>query len=135
MTRRLLALAALALAVPAVEGQDVRFRAYDLVVDPGAHALGAYQVDVRARGAATLAGVENGVAPFDAAPHYDPEALRGGRVVVAAFTKEEAPPGALRVARLHFRESGDVSFAVAVVAGAKAGGERIALEARLVPIR
>ncbi len=131
----LVAVACFVCAVPVAHGKDVRFVAYDVIVDPGTDTLGAYQIDVRAEGDAQLVGVENGVAPFDKAPHYDRQALRRGHVIVAAFVKTPSKPGAIRVARLHFQESGTVSFKVKTVAGAKSGGERIALKVRLVPVK
>ena len=105
-----------------------RFVALDVVVDVGAAPLAAYQVEIRSTsGNASLVGVEGGEpAPFQEAPYYDPKALQGGRVVIAAFTTETpAPSGRLRVARLHFMVEGKPEFTSTRITAATVGGGSI----------
>ena len=68
-------------------------------------------------------------------PHYDPEALRGGRIILAAFTTSEAPAGRVRVARLHVEASGDAvaRAVIASVVAATEGGEKIELDVECIP--
>jgi len=112
--------------------QDVGFVAYDLVLDTAGKPLAAYQLEVT--GAGKVVGVEGGDRkPFAAAPYYDPAALQGGRIVLAAFTTEEnAPAGKVRVARLHMQEAGATDYATKLVVAASPGGERIAAKIELV---
>jgi hypothetical protein len=74
----------------------------DVLVDSGSKRLGAYQVEVETKGA-MIVGLEGGESKaFAAAPYYDPAALQGHKIVVAAFsTDAELPTGLTRVARLH----------------------------------
>jgi hypothetical protein len=111
-----------------------RFTALDVFVDAGGMPLAAYQVEVIAsEGAAKVAGVEGGEsAAFRAPPYYDPAALEGGRVIIAAFTLEASPPaGRMRVARLHFLEEGPVRYEVKAMAAAAPGGVRVEASAAL----
>jgi hypothetical protein len=73
-----------------------------VMVDSGSKHLGAYQVEVVAKGAA-IVGLEGGESKaFSGAPYYDATALQGNRIVVAAFsTDADLPTGLTRVARLH----------------------------------
>jgi hypothetical protein len=100
--------------------------ALDVFVDSGATALGAYQFEYVGAGddvEVKLVGVEGGeAAPFAAAPHYDPKALAGGRVIVGAFsTARGLPSGRTRVARLHL-----------VIEGAGAGEDDVRHTVRLM---
>jgi hypothetical protein len=80
------------------------FAAYDVFVDAGSAALGAWQFEWVVRGGgARIVGVEGGEHPaFAAAPYYDPAALQGGRIVIAAFSMaKDLPHGRTRIARVH----------------------------------
>jgi len=79
----------------------------DVYVDCGTKRLGAYQVEVVAQ-EATIVGLEGGESKaFGEAPYYDPAALQGNRIIVAAFsTQEDLPTGMTRVARLHMMVNG-----------------------------
>jgi hypothetical protein len=92
-------------AAPPQEPAAATFAAYDVFVDAGDQALGAYQFEWHVRrGAAQIVGVEGGAAAFAGAPFYDPAALQGGRIVIAAFsTAADLPVGRTRVARVHLR--------------------------------
>ena len=86
-----------------------RFRTVAVYVDAGQAPLAAYQVVITVGDTAPTAkivGVEGGSADaFRAAPYYDPAALQGGRIIIAAFTTEAAPPrGRTHVTTLHLFE-------------------------------
>ncbi|MBI4602682.1 MAG: hypothetical protein HY721_12060 [Planctomycetes bacterium] len=118
---------------PPPDGGRLRFSALDVIVDAGAAQLAAYQVEVVAGlPEAKLVGVEGGEArAYAQAPYYDPAALQGGRVIVAAFTTDpDAPSGRTRVARLHFQESAAAEleaaeYSVKLLAAAAPGGAPI----------
>jgi len=112
--------AALALgsAVTAVTGAQavepaqgpIRFRPVHVYVDPAGAPLAAYQLEIVVDGNAMIVGVEGGEHPaFAWPPHYDPAALTGGRIILAAFdTGTELPTQRTRVATVHMRETGSV---------------------------
>ncbi|MEK6703116.1 MAG: hypothetical protein AABZ53_12695 [Planctomycetota bacterium] len=86
----------------------VRFEAVDVFVDSGAVPMAAYEIEFKANvkgqdAGAVLVGVEGGDhKAFTRAPYYDPAALKGNRIIVAALSVEgELPSGVTRVARLH----------------------------------
>lgn len=125
-------LVAVALAAFVAPQEEARFATLDIFVDAGARALAAWQIEVE--GPAEIVGVEGGEAVvWREAPQYDPEALAGGRLIVAAFTLEDAPPaGTIRVARLHVMETGKGEYTVRLMAAADVGGARFRPEVRLV---
>ena len=101
-------------AAPAAAGQGgedqpaVRFMPVDVVLDTGAKHLGAYQVEITAKNA-TIVGLEGGESKAFQDAYYDPAALQGNRIVVAAFSTADAlPAGASRVARLHLMVTGNI---------------------------
>lgn len=115
---------------------DTRFEAWDLFVDSGSQPCAAWQVEVvDERGLAQLVGVEGGEHPAYATPaHYDPRALLGGRVVLAAFQLDgPLPSGRAHVARLHFQIRGSDAphFRVRLEAAATPEEVRIAATAEL----
>jgi len=82
------------------------FQAWDLYLDVQQGPLAAWQADLSSQGEALqIVGVEGGDHPgFHSPPYYDPAALAGGRLVLAAFdTGEGLPAGRHRVATLHLR--------------------------------
>lgn len=97
----------LLLVVAPASAEGLRFVPLDVFVDTGGQRMAAYQLEVRLHGA-EIAGVEGGDVPaFAAAPYYDPAALRGNRIKLAAFsTAQDLPKGRTRVAVLHVVESG-----------------------------
>lgn len=87
-----------------------RFTSVDLFVDPHGSALGAYQLEFIADPArVTLVGIEGGDHPaYQQPPYYDPKALSGNRVILAALsTAPELPTARTRVATLHLRVTGE----------------------------
>jgi hypothetical protein len=119
-------------AVAAAPADGGRFRPLAVYVDAGDASIAAYQIEITvgdAKPSAKIVGVEGGeVDPFGAAPYYDPAALQGGRIVIAAFTVDANPPrGRIRVATLHlFEPAGCVPVyrARLMAAVAMDGGER-----------
>jgi hypothetical protein len=111
-----------------------RFTPVAVYVDSGAAPLAAYQVEITAPGA-EIAGVEGGeAAAFRAAPYYDPAALRGGRIVLAAFdTGKDLPRGRTRVATLHMYEPGSTApaYETTLIVAASTDGEPIAASVTL----
>ena len=142
MTRRSLGLA-LTLLLVAAKGEEkpalpaggagVRFTFVDLFADSPGKGLAAYQVEIVCDPSrSTIVGVEGGeTRHYAEPPHYDPAALHnpgGGRIILAAFTTEDDPPaGRVRVARLHFQETGvgAPQYSARLMAAAAPGGERI----------
>jgi hypothetical protein len=118
------------LAVP----QETRFTAVEVYVD-SPQPLAAWQVEIRTD--ATIVGVEGGEPKaYAEPPYYDPKALQGGRIVLAAFTTDSAPPaGRVRVARLHLQEKGPSDLASKVVAAAAPGGARLDVKLELVRVK
>jgi hypothetical protein len=103
------------------------FRALEIYVETGDRLLAAYQFELEfEKGRGTIVGVEGGEAgPFADAPYYDLKALKGSRIIVAAFTTSTAPPsGRIRVARLHVFASRDASYRVKLMTAATPGGAR-----------
>jgi hypothetical protein len=88
----------------------IRFRPVHVYVDPAGAPLAAYQIDIVADGNAEIVGVEGGEGPaFRRPPHYDPAALAGARIIIAAFdTGADLPTQRTRVATVQMRESGSV---------------------------
>ncbi|MCB9876622.1 MAG: hypothetical protein H6835_03380 [Planctomycetes bacterium] len=128
-----LAAVLLALLLAARPGQDPTppkaptFATLDVLVDAGDHQLAAWQLDVTLA-TALLVGIEGGTdAAFRDAPRYDPAALQGGRVVLAALAdaQQQLPNGRVLVARLHvMAPDGAVDHTVRGVVAASADGQR-----------
>lgn len=112
----------------------MRFVAVDVYIDSGDARLGAWQIEyVGGSGQedrVMLVGVEGGEHPaYTTAPHYDPAALDGGRVIIAAYTTAaDSPSGQSRVARLHLSVPGgaEVTHTVRLIAAGDSEGVRIA---------
>jgi len=123
MIRVLIVLAVLASTGAPARQTEPRFVAVDVYADTGGRPLAAWQIELSCDPAqAKIVGVEGaGAKP----PYYDPEALMGGRIILADFSTEPAPPsGRVLVARVHFRETGSPVYAPTLMAAAAPGGER-----------
>ncbi|MEZ6196256.1 MAG: hypothetical protein R3F20_11110 [Planctomycetota bacterium] len=113
---------------------ETEFAVFDLWVDGVPSGLGAWQIEVRDEaGAAKLVGVEGGDhAAYPEPPRFDPAALQGGRVVLAAFsTAGELPRGEVRVASLHYLIEGEPDLAVTLEAAVDADGLDLDVPVRL----
>lgn len=109
-----------------------RFAAYDVVIDTAGRPLAAYQFEIMTN--AQIVGVEGGEVPFTEAPHYDPAALQGGRIIIAAFTLDDRlPAGRVRVARVHLQESGKTETSPGLMAASGPG--RAAMDAKIELVR
>jgi hypothetical protein len=124
--------------ISTAEADAARFFFVDVYLDSADAELAAYQIEIAATSpSAQLVGVEGGDGTaFAAPPYYDPAALAGHRIILAAFsTGSDLPRGATRVARLHIRQtdSSPPGLVVHVEAAADHRGEPINVSARLVP--
>ena len=110
------------------------FTAVDVYVD-SPKPLAAWQVEIRTD--ATIVGVEGGEPKaYAEPPFYDPKALRGGRIVLAAFTLEATPPsGRIRVARLHLQERQPSQLTAHEIVAAAPGGARLDAKVDLVRVK
>jgi hypothetical protein len=124
-------LGAIGLAAPPAAAQTAgRFRPLRVYVDSATRQLAAYQVEVAVqKGRAQVVGVEGGDhLAFRAAPYYDPAALHGGRIIIAAFhTGRDLPTGRTRVATIHMRETGakSVEYRAKLITAGSADGAAI----------
>mgnify|MGYP001556498063 CR=1 FL=1 len=113
-----------------------RWLAFDVLIDPHGRPLAAYQVDLIAPPAARILGVEGGDGrAFNAAPYYDPQALPHNRIILAAYSLDQALPShRTRVARLHLHIAGGgaagaggaLTFAAKVVVAVDPAGQPLA---------
>ncbi|MEM7165784.1 MAG: hypothetical protein AAF581_09985 [Planctomycetota bacterium] len=102
------------------------FRTLEFFVDLGSveAELAAYQFEfVESAQSAVVVGIEAG-RDFPETPYYDPKALRGSRVIVAAYTlAAESTRGKCHVATLHLMEtSADPKYQVDLIVAANAEG-------------
>ena len=114
-----------------VVATDVRFTAIDVFVDSKDQALAAYQFELHTTaGDVKIVGIEGGEhAAYKQAPFYDPKAMMGDRVIVAAYsTSDDLPAGKTRVARVHVRVGGDIEpkYELKLTASASKEGKSIA---------
>jgi hypothetical protein len=104
------------------------FSTIEIYLDGGDQPLAAYQLTLQYAQADTrLVGIEGGSTPaFADAPHYDPRALRGGTIKLAAMQLEGPwPTHRVHVATLHVEHSATVTPRLAasqVVAATRNGG-------------
>ncbi len=107
------------------------FVALDVFVDTGSQTLAAWQCELTFV-TAKLVGIEGGEPKaFADAPLYDPEALQGGRVILAALADgQQLPTGRVRVARVHVVESGGKlgDYTLGGITAVSQFGERIRVD-------
>jgi len=85
---------------------NVRFAAFDVMIDSGKMPLAAYQVKIVATsGDVALVGIEGSdQSAFAAAPYYDKHAILNKQIIVAAYSLAGSlPTGKTRVATLMVR--------------------------------
>lgn len=114
------------------------FRPVAIYVDTGDEPLAAYQLELLVtQGEAMIVGVEGGEHPaFREAPYYDPAALQGGRIILAAFsTGADLPRGRTRIGTVHVREiDGQAAeYEPRLIVCATRNGERIPAQAAAIP--
>ncbi len=117
-------------------GAGVRFTPVQVLLESLEREVAAYQVEVVViAGEAEIVGVEGADHPgFQDAPYYDPAALAGGRIIIAAFsTKHQLPIGKQRVATIHMRESGPerVAYEIRTIALADKRGKPVSAKVLL----
>jgi hypothetical protein len=131
------ALAALLSLAAGAGDAPVRYVRWAIELEVGATPIAAYQVELVVRsGDATIVGVEGGTSEgFREPPFYDPRALAGGRIVLAAFdTRTSLAPGRHRVATLHLREAEPSTYALELLAAAAPDGSPATADVHLVRI-
>jgi hypothetical protein len=106
----LLMIVSWSLSAQSSDGQErsSRFVAVDVFVDSNNQPLAAYQLEfVSANRTARIVGIEGGEHPaFVQPPYYDPKAMQGERVIIAAFSTNavaQLPSGRTRVATIHIQ--------------------------------
>jgi hypothetical protein len=111
----------------------VHFRAINIYVDSDRTPLAAYQLEFSVTNAPVkIVGIEGGSPKaFREPPFYDPKAMQGERVIIAAFSteaQEHLPSGKTRVATIHLETSGETRpvFELKLQAAADPAGKRIA---------
>ena len=123
-------------AGPQAAERAARFETVDVFVDTRDKPLAAYQLEFfAAAGDAKIAGIEGGAHPaFATPPYYDPKAMQQDRVILGAFTTDDAealPVGTTRVATIHLQTMGidPPDFQIRLQAAADAAGRTITAEA------
>jgi hypothetical protein len=112
---------------------SIRFQPVEIFADSGTNTLAAYQLQFNVTsGNAKIVGIEGGEHPaFAEAPFYDPKAMQNERVILAAFSTQQAdklPTGKTRVATIHLQISGtdELKFETKLTTAANSGGKKIA---------
>jgi hypothetical protein len=111
------------------------FETWDLWIEDFEGELGAWQVELRDLGSATeLIGIEGGEhAAYREPARYDPAALQGGHIVLAAFsTADDLPRGSTRVATLHLMTKTIPDWATTLEVAVNGAGEDMPAAIRLV---
>jgi len=117
----------------ACAADSICFMPLHVFVNPDGRSLAAYQVELSdSSGSSVIVGIEGGDHPaFRKPPYYDPAALKGNRIVLAAFsTTSDLPRARSRVATVHLMTRAAVTprfFPVLLVA---ADGDGSPIEAR-----
>ena len=110
-----------------------RFEAIDVFVNSGNLPLAAWQLEIRSTANdVQIVGIEGGEHPaFAEPPYYDPRAMNGNRVIIAAFnTDDNLPTGRSRVARIHvqLRSPGATTWLSQLTTAATGDGTKISAE-------
>ena len=113
---------------------SIRFTNVDVLLDPHGSDLAAYQLELLADPARVkLVGIEGGAHPaFKEPPYYDPKALAGNRVILAALNAgTDLPKSKTRVARLHLQITGDAKPALSAKLVVAAGSNEKTIDAEV----
>lgn len=118
------------LEAPANANNGIRFEAIDVFIDSADRSLAAWQLELQStQNAIEIVGIEGGQhAAFSEPAFYDPQAMNGNRVVLAAFsTAKELPTGKTRVARIHIQCQGRnvTEYKTSLIVTADADGKAI----------
>jgi len=116
---------------------NVRFAAFDVLIDSGKTPLAAYQVKiVTTSGDITLVGIEGSDQPaFAAAPYYDKHAILNKQIIVAGYSLAGSlPTGKTRVATLMVRIGSSIKpdWHVTLQVAGGADGKQIPATASIV---
>jgi hypothetical protein len=118
-----------------IEGAS--FRVIDIFLDPKGKSLGAYQLGWKVTTQnARIVGIEGGDHPaFRNPPQYDPRAIQGERLVVAAFNagaEKSLPRGRIRIGSIHIEAapSAICRFEIENLEAADVQGRRISVTAQ-----
>jgi hypothetical protein len=130
LSTSILSLLLLATIATAQAEAPAHFRALDVYLNTGDKPLAAYQIELRdSAKRMNIVGIEGGGhAAFKKPPYYDPAAMMGERIVLAAFsTDKELPVGNVRVARIHVQIIGEgvPDIAATVKVAADEGGTKM----------
>jgi hypothetical protein len=121
-------------ASPALTQPASSFGYVDVFLDPQGKPLAAWQIQVIANDdCAALVGVEGGETAFKDPPHYDPAALDGNRIIIAAYSTAQSLPNAkTRVARLHLQFRRPTrSYDIRLVTAATSDGTKLDADSSL----
>jgi len=117
------------------EKVDEKFTTVDIFIDSGSNPLAAWQVELTYKADnVKVLSLEGGDDSFAQPPHYDPTGMIGGKLIVAAFSTDDAkaPSGVIRVARLHIMTIGPVDrIQINLTTACKPGGEKIKAKVKL----
>lgn len=131
--RTLLALSVLIPFVAQADAEQARdrdpFARVEIYIDTKGLPLAAWQVElVCDTKKAKITGVEgDDTKAYGNAPYYDPAALQGGRIILAAFTTADNPPsGRIRVATVEMYEEGaNPDYSAKLIVAGGPGGQKI----------
>ncbi|MEP3482419.1 MAG: hypothetical protein ABJZ55_24470 [Fuerstiella sp.] len=118
----------------------IRFEAVDVFIDSGDRALAAWQLELQSTvNSIEIVGIEGGQhAAFSEPAYYDPKAMNGNRVVLAAFsTAKDLPRGKTRVARIHVQCEGRnvMEYRTSLIVAADSAGKEIQAQMTLTKAR
>jgi hypothetical protein len=121
---------------PGIDPAEVRFRSLAIELEVGEQEVAGYQIELKTiAGDALIVGVGGGTARgFTDPPTYDPAALAGGRIILAAMNPNLAlNMGRHLVAVVHMRESGEEPvYEVEVIAAGDVDGRVVPVTAVLL---
>lgn len=129
-----LVLCGLLLATPAESDEARSFSSVTLRIESSAAELSAWQLRARWNDPRTrIVGVEGGEGAFTEPPRYDPRALRGGEIVLAALAADDSPErGSVRVAVIHVEHAAGTVPGLNILELIAVGSDGERIRARLV---